>query len=88
MSGPRMGGRHVVRITPADVGSRVSVRSRIGEDGRGPRYTDALGVLEAWEHGVLRIRRRDGELVEVAESALVAGKTLPPPPPRRPGGAS
>lgn len=78
-----MGGQYVVRITPDDVGSRVSVRSRTGEDADGPRFTDALGVLEAWHGGVLRIRRRDGELVEVSEALLVAGKVLPHPPPRR-----
>lgn len=81
----RMGRQYVVRITPDDVGSRVSVRSRTGEDAEGPRFTDALGVLEAWEAGILRIRRRDGEHVEVAEALLVAGKVLPGPPPRRAG---
>ena len=80
----RLGGHHVVRITPADVGSRVSVRARTGEDATGPRFTDALGVLESWQHGVLSIRRRDGDLVEVVEDLVVAGKVLPhPPPPRR-----
>lgn len=83
MSDRRLGGRHVVRITSDDVGQRVTARSRVGQDATGPRFTDVVGVLESWEAGVLRIRRRDGEVVEVLEAALVAGKVLPPPPPPR-----
>jgi N-acetylglutamate synthase len=73
----RLGGAHVVRLTPADVGRRVTVRSRIGGDHGGPRHTDAVGVLESWQAGVLRIRRRDGAVAEVAETALVAGRVIP-----------
>ncbi len=80
MNTPRLHGRYVVRITAEDVGSRVSVRSRIGEDADGPTFSDTLGVLEEWAHGTLRIRRRDGSLAEVPEATMVAGKTLPPPP--------
>lgn len=82
-SGPRLTSRFVVRITPADVGRRVSVRSALGEDDDGPRYTDTLGDLESWNDGKLAIRRRDGWVIEVAETSLVAGKIVPPPPPRR-----
>ena len=73
-------GRYVVRITPADIGSRVSVRARTGEDVEGPQFTDTLGTLEYWEDGVLWIRRRDGRLSGVNEGTMVAGKTLPPAP--------
>lgn len=83
MSGPRIHGRYVVRITPADVGSRVSIRSRVGQDEDGPRFTDVLGHLESWADGVLVVRRRDDSTVELREAAIVAGKVLPPPPPRR-----
>ncbi len=80
----RLGGRYVVRITPEDVGERVSVRSRIQADDAGPQFTDTLGILESWQSGTLRIRRRDGSLAEVAEPAMVAGRILPPPVERRP----
>ena len=81
-----MRARYVVRITPADVGQRVSVRYwRDGAAERGPgepALTDALGELEAGEDGWLSIRQRDGHLVTVDEQTLVAGKTVPPAPPR------
>jgi N-acetylglutamate synthase len=40
-------------------------------------YGDVLGILESWSGGTLTIRRRDGELVEVAEDTIVAGKPVP-----------
>jgi hypothetical protein len=74
------GVRLVVTVTPADVGQRVSLRRRLptGE------YSDVVGVLESWSAGTLLVRRRDGELVEVPEEIVVAGKVVPPmPPPKR-----
>ncbi|MCZ0209198.1 GNAT family N-acetyltransferase [Streptomyces sp. UMAF16] len=81
-------GRLEVRITPADVGKRVSVR-RLGEPGAGPeKFTDTVGVLTSWDGGVLMITRRDGESVGIPESALVAGKVIPAAPARRRGPAA
>jgi hypothetical protein len=76
----RFGARLVLTVTPADVGERVSLRRRLptGE------YSDVVGVLESWSGGVLKIRRRTDELVEVPEGIIVAGKVVPPVPPRRP----
>lgn len=82
-NGPELRGRYVIRISPADVGQRVSVRASIGADPDGPRYNDTLGTLESWSGGVLRIRRREGTVAEVAETSVVAGKTLPPRPSAR-----
>lgn len=83
-----LGARLEVRITAADVGRRVSVR-RLREgavtDGR---FTDTVGVLTSWDEGVLTITRKDGESVRFAESALVAGKVVPPAPARRRGPAA
>ncbi|TDC78209.1 hypothetical protein [Actinomadura sp. 7K507] len=79
MSG-RFAARLVVSITSTDVGQRISLRRRVptGE------YSDVVGVLESWSGGTLTVRRRDGELVEVPEEAMVAAKVVPPqPPPRR-----
>jgi hypothetical protein len=71
----------MIRLTPADVGARVSVRARIvPAPPDGPGLTDTVGVLRRWAAGVLEIERRDGRCVRVAETDLVAAKTLPPPP--------
>jgi hypothetical protein len=74
-----LGARLMVKITSADVGQRVSLRRRLptGE------YSDVVGVLESWSGGVLTVRRRTGEPVEVPEGIVVAGKVVPPAPPRR-----
>jgi GNAT superfamily N-acetyltransferase len=70
--------RYTLALTPADVGSRVVVRHRHLEGG----LTDALGQLEAWQGGVLTIRRRDGSVVDVAWNDVVAAKVVPTTPRR------
>lgn len=72
-----MKARGVIRITPADIGARVSVRARIPAAPGEPTMSDTVGVLEAWADGVLRIRRRDGVLAEVDQRALIAARTIP-----------
>lgn len=72
-----MESRLVVRITAADVGSRVSVRSRIADAGAGPAMTDTVGRLLRWSHGTLVIERRDGSVAELQETDLLAGKVVP-----------
>ena len=74
-----MRARGIVRITPADTGARVSIRSLIPHPGAGPTMTDTVGILESWIDGVLRIRRKTGEIVHVEEAALVAARTIPAP---------
>ncbi|MCP3820786.1 GNAT family N-acetyltransferase [Streptomyces sp. A3M-1-3] len=82
------GGRLEVRITPADVGKRVSVRC-LTDDPKAPeKFTDTVGVLTSWDKGVLLITRRTGESVRIPESALVAGKVAPSAPARRRGPAA
>ncbi|MFI2505797.1 GNAT family N-acetyltransferase [Streptomyces sp. NPDC018972] len=81
-------GRLEVRITTADVGKRVSVRSLIEHGPPGEKFTDTVGVLTSWDNGVLRITRKSGESVRIAESALVAGKAVPSAPARRRGPAA
>ncbi|MEW2070354.1 GNAT family N-acetyltransferase [Streptomyces sp. NPDC007346] len=83
-----MGGRLEVRITPADVGKRVSVRRRSDEGGAGAEFTDAIGVLTSWDDGVVSITRKSGESVRIMESSLVAGKVVPAAPARRRGPAA
>ncbi|WMD03960.1 GNAT family N-acetyltransferase [Streptomyces sp. FXY-T5] len=81
-------GRLEVRITAADVGKRVSVRSLIEHEAPGEKFTDTVGVLTSWDNGVLLITRKSGESVRIPESALVAGKTVPAAPARRRGPAT
>lgn len=78
----------MVRITPADVGRRVSVRSRIPAAPGDPSTTDTLGHLRSWADGTLEIERRDGSITRLSEDDLVAGRLIPPPPARRPHQAS
>jgi len=69
-------------LSPRDVGARVSVRHRLSDG----QLTDVVGGLESWSEGRLVVRRSDGRTVAVDESAVVAGRIVPPaPPPRRPG---
>ncbi|WP_344631546.1 GNAT family N-acetyltransferase [Streptomyces glaucosporus] len=83
-----MGGRLELRISPDDVGKRVSVRSLAGSGGGGPAFTDTVGVLTSWADGTLSITRRDGRSVRLEEAALVAGKVVPAAPARRRGPAA
>ncbi|MET8325932.1 GNAT family N-acetyltransferase [Streptomyces sp. NPDC005181] len=83
-----IGGRLEVRITPADVGKRVSVRRRSKGDAAGTKFTDTVGVLTSWDAGVLSITPKSGESVHIAESSLVAGKVVPSAPARRRGPAA
>ncbi|WP_328300636.1 GNAT family N-acetyltransferase [Streptomyces sp. NBC_00435] len=82
------GGRLEIRITPADVGKRVSVRRVERGSGGAPAFTDTVGVLTSWNTGVVTITRKTGESVRIAESALVAGKVVPAAPARRRGPAA
>ncbi|MFC5802487.1 GNAT family N-acetyltransferase [Streptomyces formicae] len=71
------GGQLEVRITPSDVGKRVSVRRRAEPGGGSETFTDTVGVLTSWDNAVLLITRRTGETVRILESSLVAGKVVP-----------
>lgn len=73
--------RYALTAGPGDVGRRVVLRRRLPEGGLG----DVLGHVERWTAGLLSVRTRDGRVVEVAESDLVAAKLVPEPPPRRTG---
>ncbi|MFJ6695711.1 GNAT family N-acetyltransferase [Streptomyces sp. NPDC091272] len=82
------GGQLEVRLTPDDVGKRVSVRRLTGDSAPGARFTDVVGVLTSWDAGVLSITRRSGETVRVDETSLVAAKAVPAAPARRRGPAA
>ncbi|MGW7414695.1 GNAT family N-acetyltransferase [Streptomyces sp. NPDC054863] len=82
------GGQLEVRLTPDDVGKRVSVRRLTGDSTPGVRFADTVGVLTSWDGGVLSITRRSGETVRVEASSLVAAKVVPAAPARRRGPAA
>ncbi|MEV4683454.1 GNAT family N-acetyltransferase [Streptomyces kurssanovii] len=82
------GGRLEIRISPADVGKRVSVRRLSDAEAPVAKFTDTVGVLTSWTGGVLVITRRTGESVRIPESSLVAGKVVPAEPARRRGPAA
>jgi ribosomal protein S18 acetylase RimI-like enzyme len=83
----RSGGTGGVRLArvlgPEHVGRRVVVRRTLPDGSAG----DLLGELVAWGGGRLTVRTRDGREVVVEESAMLAGKPVPPPPVRRPRAA-
>lgn len=64
--------RYSTTLRPSDVGARVVLRHRLPGGGA----TDALGQLLAWRDGLLTVRTRAG-VVQVAETDLVAAKTVP-----------
>ncbi|MCX2969681.1 MULTISPECIES: GNAT family N-acetyltransferase [Streptomyces] len=78
-----MSGQLEVRVSPADVGKRVSLRSLTDPGADGARLTDTVGVLTSWTDGVLCVTRRNGAAVRVPQERLVAGKVVPPAPARR-----
>ncbi|MFB6816663.1 GNAT family N-acetyltransferase [Streptomyces sp. NPDC056347] len=83
-----IGGQLKVRITPADVGKRVSVRRMCESGPQGSVFADTVGVLTSWDNGVLSITPRNGDPVRIAEAVLVAGKVVPAAPARRRGPAA
>src|SRR6478609_605412 len=74
-----MGVPMVVRFGPADVGRRVTLRRRLLDAGPDdPSLGDVVGVLESWSKGLLTLRRRTGEQVEVPLLTVVAGRVVAP----------
>ncbi|GAB2945925.1 hypothetical protein ACFMQL_08735 [Nonomuraea fastidiosa] len=45
-------------------------------------FRDAVGILVSWSDGILKVRKRDGTVVEIPEETLVAAKVVPAAPPR------
>ncbi|MFI6598829.1 hypothetical protein ACIBHX_21445 [Nonomuraea sp. NPDC050536] len=70
-----MPARLVIRITSADIGARITTRRRVSGG-----FSDAVGILESWDAGVLRVRKQDGTIVEILEEMLVAARVVPPRP--------
>jgi GNAT superfamily N-acetyltransferase len=64
-----------VRVCPADVGRRVTLRHRLPDD---PRLSDVVGTLREWSGAELVVVRRDGREVRVPARDLVAARVVRP----------
>jgi len=76
-----MAYRFEVRLTGADVGSRVVIRWRRPGAG-GEEIADVLGVLEAVGAASFTVRKASGDIVTIPRERALAGKTVPPAPRR------
>jgi hypothetical protein len=75
-----MAFRLEVRLTGADVGSRVVIRWRRPAAGGGEEIADVLGVLEMADAASFAVRKASGDLVVIPRERALAGKTVPPAP--------
>jgi hypothetical protein len=66
-----------VRLSAADVGSRVVIRWR-RPAGDSEQIADVLGVLTAADGASFTVRKAFGELVAIPHDRVLAGKTVPP----------
>ncbi|WP_084722759.1 putative acetyltransferase [Streptomonospora alba] len=66
-------------LTPDHVGRRANVRLRLPGGG----FQDIVGVLESWQDGLLRLRRRDGTVAEVTADDVAGSRIVPQQPPTR-----
>lgn len=77
--------RYRNRLDPDHVGRRVVIRRWVEDEERGSVPSDVVGILESWsDDGVLTVRTKHDELVEVDEPSILAAKEVPPPPTRPP----
>lgn len=90
---PRIGAaraRYRREVGPAHVGQRVSLRSLV-DDGTGPRPTDRVGRLLAWDEDAVLLVDRWGYIHAVDPATLIASRLVPPHPrlpPEPDGGAA
>ncbi len=73
-----------VRLSAADVGSRVVIRWR-RPAGDGEEIAAVLGVLAAAGAASFTVRKTSGELVTIPRDRALAGKTVPAAPRRKRG---
>jgi 8-oxo-dGTP pyrophosphatase MutT (NUDIX family) len=68
---------YVRRVTPDDVGSRVSLRWLTDDPQRGPVPTDVVGRLLAMDDDLVLLVDRDGQLHSVDTHRVVASRVVP-----------
>lgn len=67
-----------MNLGTGDVGRRVVIRYRLDEPAGDAYATDVIGRLDAWTGGALHVTTAQGRTVEVAETAVIAAKPIPP----------
>lgn len=72
-----------VRLSAADVGSRVVIRWRRPARDGGEEIADVLGVLAAASAVSFRVRKASGEVVIIPRDRALAGKIVPVVPRRK-----
>jgi 8-oxo-dGTP pyrophosphatase MutT (NUDIX family) len=77
-SGPHV--RYERRVTPTDVGRRVSIRHLVTDPARGPVPTDVVGRLLASDADALLIVDRRSQLHVIAADDVLASRVVPPHP--------
>ena len=81
---PGLRARYVHRVTPDDIGERVSVRHRADATEADPRLSDVVGRLIGHDGEVLLIVDRHRQLRVVPSADVVSSKVVPPHPRRDP----
>ncbi|QBI52575.1 putative acetyltransferase [Streptomonospora litoralis] len=74
-----LASRLSAELTPDHIGRRATVRVRLPGGG----FRDIVGVLESWQDGLLRMRRRDGTVTEVTAEDVAGSRIVPQQPPTR-----
>jgi N-acetylglutamate synthase len=74
--------RMEIRISAADVDSRVVVRWRRPGAAGDDEVADVLGILEAADAEAFLVRKDSGEVVTIPLDRALAGKPVPPKPVR------
>ncbi len=69
-----------MRLTEAEIGSRVVVRWRRPAQGGRDEVADVLGTLMAADGSSVTVRRSSGEVVVIPRDRALAGKVVPPSP--------
>src|SRR3982751_3906459 len=64
-------------LGPSDVGSRVTVRVRVGAVDE-QAYLDVVGELIAYDDRGIVVRRRGGRELDAAHEDVLAGHVVPP----------
>ncbi|NBO78883.1 MAG: hypothetical protein EBV27_04495, partial [Actinobacteria bacterium] len=66
-----------LRISPSDLGRRVSVRHFDGSN-----LTDTLGILVSWTNdwpkGIIQIEKKDNSIEEIVSGNIFAAKVVEP----------
>ncbi len=71
--------RYRREVGPEHVGQRVSLRSLV-DDGEGPRPTDRVGRLLAWDPDAILVVDRTGFIHAIDPATLLASRLVPPHP--------